>query len=82
MTDNTPSTLILSTQVKTAVEHYLNQLEGADTTGLYTMVMAEIEKPLLEATLSYANYNQTKTAQILGMSRSTLRKKLDLYHLS
>lgn len=82
MTANNPSTLILSTQVKTAVEHYLKQLDGVDSTGLHAMVLAETEKPLLEATLSYANFNQTKAAKILGLSRSTLRKKLDLYKLS
>lgn len=82
MTANNSSTLILSAQVKTAVELYLKQLDGVDATGLHAMVLAETEKPLLEATLSYANFNQTKAAQILGMSRSTLRKKLDLYKLS
>jgi Fis family transcriptional regulator len=82
MSDNNSSTLVLSTQVKTAVECYLKQLDGIDSTRLYAMVLAEMEKPLLEATLNYANFNQTKTAQILGISRSTLRKKLDLYHLS
>jgi Fis family transcriptional regulator len=82
MTANNSPTLILSAQVKTAVELYLKQLDGVDATGLHAMVLAETEKPLLEATLSYANFNQTKAAQILGMSRSTLRKKLDLYKLS
>jgi len=82
MTANNSSSLTLSEQVKTAVENYLNQLDGIDSTGLHALVLAETEKPLLEVTLNYANFNQTKTAQILGMSRSTLRKKLDLYNLS
>jgi len=73
---------LLSAQVKTAVEHYLNKLDGLESTGLHTLVLAEVEKPLFEATLKYAGYNQTKTAQILGISRSTLRKKLEQYNLS
>lgn len=72
----------LSEQVKKAVTQYLIQLDGFQTTGLHAMVLAEVEKPLLEATLQYASYNQTKTAQVLGISRSTLRKKLAQYDLS
>jgi len=72
----------LSAQVKKSVNQYLAQLDGLQSTGLHAMVLAEVEKPLLEATLHYSGYNQTKTAQILGISRSTLRKKLEQYNLS
>ncbi len=80
--NNNDSPALLSTQVKKAVNHYLSQLDGHETTGLHAMVLAEVEKPLIEATLQYAGYNQTKTAQILGISRSTLRKKLEQFNLS
>lgn len=78
----TTSPVPLSTQVKTAVTHYLTQLDGIDATGLHAIVLAEVERPLFEATLHHSGYNQTKAAQILGISRSTLRKKLELYGLS
>lgn len=81
-TAKTPHPAPLSAQVKIAVNHYLAQLDGVDATGLYSMVLAEVEKPLFEATLQHSGYNQTKAAQILGISRSTLRKKLELYGLS
>ena len=81
-TVKTPPPAPLSAQVKTAVNHYLAQLDGTGTTGLHAMVLAEVEKPLLEATLQHSAYNQTKAAHILGISRSTLRKKLELYGLS
>jgi len=81
-TAKTPPPAPLSAQVKTAVNRYLTQLDGTDTTGLHAMVLAEVEKPLLEATLQHSAYNQTKAAHILGISRSTLRKKLELYGLS
>ncbi|SMG65018.1 DNA-binding protein Fis [methanotrophic bacterial endosymbiont of Bathymodiolus sp.] len=77
---NTPITL--SAQVKQAVDQYLAQLDGYQTTDLHALVLTEVEKPLFEAIFQYAGYNQTKTAQILGISRSTLRKKLDQYGLS
>jgi len=81
MSDNT-TPLLLSAQVKTAVEYYLAQLEGDDTTNLYDLVLAQVEKPLLEVSLQHAGYNQTKTAEMLGISRSTLRKKLAHYDLN
>ena len=80
MSNNT-APLLLSSQVKTAVEYYLAQLEGDDTTNLYDLVLAQVEKPLLEVSLQHAGYNQTKTAEMLGISRSTLRKKLAQYNI-
>ena len=74
--------LPLSAYVKQAVEHYLSQLSGHDAVDLHAMVISEVEKPLLEAAMEHAGYNQTKAAKALGLSRSTLRKKLDQYGIS
>ena len=74
--------LPLSVHVKQAVEHYLSQLSGHDAVDLHAMVISEVEKPLLEAAMEHAGYNQTKAAKALGLSRSTLRKKLDQYGIS
>jgi Fis family transcriptional regulator len=72
----------LSVYVKQTVELYLSQLSGHDAVGLHAMVISEVEKPLLEAALEHSGYNQTKAAKALGLSRSTLRKKLDHYGIS
>ena len=78
-----PSTPVpLSAQVKETVDHYFSQLNGHDTSGLYAMVISEVEKPLIEATLAYCGQNQTKASKILGLSRSTLRKKIEIYGLT
>jgi len=74
--------LPLSMYVKQTVELYLSQLSGHDAIGLHAMVISEVEKPLLETTLEHSGYNQTKAAKALGLSRSTLRKKLDQYGIS
>jgi Fis family transcriptional regulator len=81
---NNPLTLCtpLSVHVKETVSRYLEQLHGHDAVDLYTMVIAEVEKPLLLAALDHSGYNQSKAAKILGLSRSTLRKKMDFYGLS
>ena len=72
----------LSVHVKETVSRYLEQLHGHEVIDLYGMVIAEVEKPLLEAALEHSGYNQSKAAKALGLSRSTLRKKMDFYGLS
>ncbi len=74
--------LPLCAYVKQAVDTYFIQLDGHDIVGLHAMVISEVEKPLLEVALARSGHNQTKAAKALGLSRSTLRKKLELYGLS
>ena len=76
------SSIPLSAYIKQAIDLYFAQLKGHDVAGLHAMVISEVEKPLLEAALEHSGYNQTKAAKALGLSRSTLRKKLDHYNLS
>lgn len=71
----------LSDCVRDALEHYLSQLEGCDPVNLYDMVLAEIERPMLECVMAHMGGNQTRAANALGISRSTLRKKLNHYRL-
>lgn len=72
----------LCVHVKQTVSRYLEQLNGHEIVDLYAMVMGEVEKPLLQAALEHSGHNQSKAAKALGLSRSTLRKKMDLYGLS
>jgi Fis family transcriptional regulator len=72
----------LALYIKQKVEQYFTQLNGHDPAGLHAMVISEVERPLLEAALEYSGYNQTKAAKALGLSRSTLRKKMEQYHIS
>jgi Fis family transcriptional regulator len=71
----------LSEHVRAAVEEYFTQLDGHSSGDLYSLVMKEVDKPLIETTLSYCGFNQSKAAIVLGISRSTLRKKMALYDL-
>ena len=72
----------LSAYVRQAIDLYFMQLKDHDAEGLHAMVIGAVEKPLLEATLTQYGHNQTKAAKALGLSRSTLRKKLEQYGLS
>jgi Fis family transcriptional regulator len=71
----------LSECVSQALTDYFQQLEGHPAANLYEMLMTEVEAPLLRATLAHTNGNQSRAAEILGINRGTLRKKLKLYGL-
>ena len=45
-------------------------------TGLYDRILAEIERPLIERCLLACQGNQIKAADLLGLNRNTLRKKI------
>lgn len=67
--------------VRQALDTYFRQLNGHECDGLHKLVLTEVEVPLLEAVLAYCGGNQTKAAQLLGINRGTLRKKLQQYGL-
>ena len=67
--------------VRIALDRYLEQLEGHGVAGIYQLVLAEVEPPMLQTVLRHCGGNQTRAARMLGLSRSTLRKKLVLYGL-
>ena len=52
-----------------------------DLNGLYNVVLEQVERPLLEIALKAYNGNQVKTAQMLGINRNTLKKKIDNYKI-
>lgn len=72
----------LSSSVKSALERYFHDLNGERTTGVYDMVLAEVERPLLEIVMRHVKSNQCRAAELLGINRNTLRKKLKQYKLN
>jgi two-component system, NtrC family, nitrogen regulation response regulator GlnG len=63
------------------LERHVNELfrsfgESLPPVGLYHRLLRELEAPLLAATLSATRGNQIKAAEILGLNRNTLRKKI------
>ncbi len=69
--------------VKSKLEVLFTQQKEADVelNGLYDIVMVQVERPLLELALRSFNGNQVKTAQMLGINRNTLKKKIDIYKI-
>jgi DNA-binding NtrC family response regulator len=60
-----------------------NLLQSKRTNGnIYSQVLKEAERILLEEALSASGWNRSKAARILGINRLTLRRKLEEYGLS
>ena len=59
------------------VRRYLSDLNGTPCGDLYQLMLRKVEKPVLEEALRFCAGNLTRTAELLGMNRATLRKKLD-----
>ena len=71
----------LDESVRLNLEVYLNDLGDIEPTGMWDMVMSCVEKPLLQTAMRRAQGNQSKAAQLLGITRNTLRKKLVTHQL-
>lgn len=61
------------------VRRYLDEMDGELSTDFYDLVLCEVEAPLLQAVMEYTRANQSRAAQMLGLNRGTLRKKLKRY---
>jgi Fis family transcriptional regulator len=62
--------------IRKAIEGYFRDLDGEEPSGIYEMVIACVERPLLEVVLDKADGNQSRAAEMLGLNRNTLRKKM------
>ena len=71
----------LRVHVERVVREYFLALGDDMPTDLYELILREVELPLLTVTLEQTRGNQSKCAQILGLNRGTLRKKLKIYNL-
>ena len=66
----------LQNSVRETLERYLTDLGDTQPNGMYDMVIYCVERPVLQIAMQRAGDNQSKAADMLGMTRNTLRKKL------
>ena len=62
--------------VKRSLERYFKDMDGEMPTSIHDMVLRNVEKPMIELVLARAQGNQTLAAEMLGINRNTLRKKM------
>jgi Fis family transcriptional regulator len=69
--------------VRSKLEVIFQQQKKAqvDLRGLYEVVIEQVEKPLIELALKAFKGNQVRTAEMLGINRNTLKKKMHLYKI-
>ena len=66
----------LHRRVAWALERYLADHDAAQCKDLYALVLREVERPMLQCVMTHVAGNQSRAADVLGLNRGTLRKKL------
>lgn len=71
----------LRDSARDAIGRFLEALDDQPCSDLYDMVLAQVEEPLLNEVMRHTRGNQSRAADMLGLNRGTLRKKLRRYGL-
>lgn len=67
--------------IRRTLNRYFRDLDGEQPTAIYDMVLRNVEHSMLELVMHKAEGNQTVAAEMLGINRNTLRRKLTEYDL-
>ena len=62
--------------IRSSLERYFDDLHGTDPSDVHAMIIAAVERPMLDVVMRRAEGNQSKAAEWLGINRNTLRRKL------
>ena len=62
--------------IRKSLEQYFEDLRGAEPHSVHEMIIAAVERPMLDVVMKRAEGNQSKAAEWLGINRNTLRRKL------
>lgn len=72
----------LSYYVHASLKRYFKELNGCQPNELYRLILTEVEKPLLERVMDHCDGNNSRAAEMLGINRATLRKKIQQYQIT
>jgi len=67
--------------IRQRTQRALDKAEGVEEGNAYAEINADVEKIILETTLKRVAGNQVKASKLLGIHRTTLRKKIEDYGL-
>jgi DNA-binding protein Fis len=74
-------TTFLEKWLDKSIRQYVGAMDEKNNGHLHELIMGGIEKPLVEIVLKETGGNQTQAANILGINRNTLRKKIAEYKI-
>lgn len=74
-------TTFLEKWLDKSIRQYVGEMDEKNNGHLHQLIMGGIEKPLVEIVLKETGGNQTQAANILGINRNTLRKKIVEYKI-
>ncbi len=63
------------------LDSYFATLDGQEPNEVYKLVMGEVEEALVRYIMNHYNDNQCRVADVLGINRGTLRKRLKDYNI-
>ncbi|MGD9264173.1 MAG: helix-turn-helix domain-containing protein [Lysobacterales bacterium] len=78
--DSAPA-IPLRQHVANTINRYLKDMGNTAPENLYKTLLAEIEPPLIEEVLKCTGGNQSRAADMLGITRNTLRSKMQRYSI-
>lgn len=81
MSSDSEPAITLRQHVQKTVSRYLQDMGNTTPENLYQMLLSEIEPPLIEEILKRTGGNQSRAADILGITRNTLRTKMQRYSI-
>jgi Fis family transcriptional regulator len=81
MNADSQQTIPLRKHVQNTVSRYLRDMGNTVPENLYQMLLSEVEPPLIEEILKCTNGNQSRAASMLGITRNTLRTKMQRYSI-
>ena len=72
----------LRSYIKRSLNQFFKDLDGTDPADLHAQMIQEMEHQLFRYVIKHTKGNRTRAAAILGISRSTLQKKLKKYGIA
>ena len=82
MQSDSEQAIPLRQHVQNTISRYLQDMGNTAPENLYQMLLAEIEPPLIEEILRCTGGNQSRAAGMLGITRNTLRTKMQRYSIN
>ena len=76
------ATSFLEKWLDKTVKQYVSHMDVEKNGHLHDLIVGGVEKPLVEIVLKSTKGNQTQAANILGINRNTLRKKIKDFQIT